>query len=94
MGAVRMSAIVAAIDDALHETPFFPPQFRPGDGFTLVLERRGDGSLWMHEQHEIGVGRHSAVRTTRLRSIADAAQLYIRSQGNTEIDGVPIMWHA
>jgi hypothetical protein len=92
-GEVRMSAIVAAMDASLKDVPFFPPHVRPGDGFDgVVIERRDDGSLWTHEQHEIAVGRFSPVRVTRAQTLTEAAQLYVRSQGRTEIDGVPIDW--
>ena len=89
-GAVRMSAIVAAIEQSLSEVPFFPPQFRPGQGLSLVIERRSDGSLWIHEQDEIGVQRFSPLRSTRVQSLTDAAQFYVSSQGSKGIEGVPI----
>jgi hypothetical protein len=92
-GEVRMSAIVAAMEASLKDVPYFPPHVRPGDGFDgVIIERRADGSLWMHEQHETGVGRFSPVRVTRAPSLSDAARRYVRSQGRTEIDGVPINW--
>ena len=94
-GEVRLSAIVVAVDASLKEIPFFPPRFRPGEGFTgIVLERRDDGSIWMHEQHEVGVGRYSDVLSQRARSLADAVQRYLVPLGGTSIDGVHINWHA
>jgi hypothetical protein len=87
-----MSAIVAAVEQSLHEIPFFPPHVRPGEGYDIVIERRADGSLWIHEQHEVGVGRFSPVRTTRAGSVADATRAHISRMGPASIDGVPIDW--
>jgi hypothetical protein len=94
-GEVRMSAIVAAVDASLRESPYFPPTVRPGEGFDgIIIERRADGTLWIHEQYETGVGRFGPVRVSPAQSLAAAVAFYIRALGPASIDGVPINWEA
>ena len=91
-GVVRLSAVVAAIDVALREAPFFPPRVRgPDDSYTgVALERRPDGSVWTHERHEVGVGRLSAARSEPAASLPAAVERYFHALGGYSVDGVRV----
>jgi hypothetical protein len=65
----------------------------PFDG--VWLERRADGSLWAHEQFEIGVNRFSDVRSVEIANIDDALDRYLtRLVVRGQIDGVPFDPHS
>lgn len=94
-GRARFSVLVAAVQEALSHTGWFPVQLTPGRdiGEGAVLELREDG-LWVHEQHEVGVMRYSAIRSFRVTGVAEAVRAYVEANGGGPIDGVAIDWQA
>lgn len=94
-GRARFSVLVAAVQEALSDTGWFPFQLMPGRdiGEGAILEYRG-GELWVHEQHETGVMRYSPIRSFRVAGIAEAVRAYIERNGGSPIDGVAIDWQA
>jgi len=94
-GRARFSVLVAAVQEALAQSGWFPFPVRSGRdiGEGALLESR-DGELWVHEQHEVGVMRYSPIRSFRVASVSDAVRAYIKANGGGPIDGVSIDWHA
>ena len=94
-GRARFSVLVAAVRETLSQTGWFPSRLRPGQeiGEGVVLELR-DGALWVHEQHEVGVMRYSAIRSFRATGVAEAVRAYVEANGGGPIDGVAIDWQA
>ena len=94
-GRARFSVLVAAVQEALSESCWFPFELKPGRdiGEGAVLEFR-DGEFWVHEQHEVGVMRYSPIRSFRVADIAQAVRAYVKANGGSPIDGVAIDWQA
>jgi len=91
----RFSVIVRAVRESLESTGFFPFRYEPGStiGEGAVIESR-DGDLWVHEQHECGVGRYGEVESHVVPSIEAAVRAYINIHGGSPIDGVEIDFNA
>lgn len=88
---IPFSALVAVARVALDETKFLPAQLRPDHEFEgVVIEQREDHTYVVHECHEISVGRYSPVKARVAKDLLDALRAYIRTNGGTAIDGVPI----
>jgi hypothetical protein len=94
-GRARFSVLVAAVQQALSDTGWFPFQVKPGRdiGEGAVLELR-DGELWVHEQHEVGVMRYSPIHSFPVAGIEEAVRAYVKANGGGPIDGVTIDWQA
>jgi hypothetical protein len=94
-GRARFSVLVAAAQEALAESGWFPFELKPDQdlGDRAVLEFR-DGEFWVHEQHEIGVMRFSPIQSFPVDNVADAVRHYIKANRGDPIDGVPVDWHA
>jgi hypothetical protein len=94
-GRARFSVLVAAVQDALNETGWFPFEWTSGRdlGEGAAVELRG-GEIWVHEQHEIGVQRYSPVQSFRVADVAAAVRVYISANGGSPIDGVEVDWHS
>ena len=91
----RLSVLVAAVQQALAETGWFPYELQSGEdiGSGAVLESR-DGNLWVHEQHEVGVTRFSEVRSFMVPELPTAIRAYVHATGGAPIDGVAVDWDA
>jgi hypothetical protein len=88
---VLFSSLVAIAQVALDETSFLPALLRPDHEFEgVVIEQREDRTYVVHECHETGVGRYSPVKSRVAKDLFDALRAYIRANGGTAIDGVPI----
>jgi hypothetical protein len=61
-----------------------------GEGARIELRKQ---QVWLHEQHEIGVGRFGPIRSRRVRSVNEAVRLYIRANGGSPIDGIHVDWN-
>jgi len=94
-GRARFSVLVAAVQQTLAESSWFPYELTPGQdiGNGAVLESR-DGQLWVHEQHEVGVMRYSTIRSFLVSDVSDAVRAYVDANGGAPIDGVAIDWLA
>lgn len=94
-GCIRFSALVAAVEQELATSGWFPFRLKPGRdiGEGAVLESR-NSELWVHEQHEVGVSRYSPIRSSRVTSTAEAVRAYVAANGGSPIDGVPIDWQS
>lgn len=95
-GRARLSALVEAARGVLDAEGWLPPDLRPDDVFTgVLLEARPDG-VWVHERHEVGVGRFSEVQSMRAVGLAEAVAARLRAEadpgplGRGGVDGVPI----
>jgi len=55
------------------------------------IEVRG-GDIWLHEQHEIGVGRYSDIVSHRMASMTDAVKALVHATGGPPIDGISVDW--
>jgi len=90
-GKMPFTALVSAAGDILSEFKWLPRSGRPDGPFHgVVIEMRPDG-YWLHEQHEIGVGRFSPVKSWHVASLEEAVRFRVRFLGN-DIDGVPVDW--
>lgn len=91
----RLSVIVQAVQDSLESTGFFPFRYAPGStiGEGAVIESR-DGSFWLHEQHECGVGRFGEVESRAVPTAEAAVRAYINIHRGSPIDGVEIDFDA
>jgi hypothetical protein len=88
---ILFSALVATARVALDELSFLPAFLRPDHEFEgVVIEQRSDNTYVVHECHEIGVGRYSPVKSRVAKDLHDALRAYVRANGGTAIDGVPI----
>jgi hypothetical protein len=94
-GHARFSILVAAVQEALDVSGWFPYQITPGQeiGSAAVLEMRDD-AIWMHEQFEIGYLRYSPIQSTRFRNVPKAVRAFIERDNASAIDGVPVDWTA
>ena len=91
---VLFSALLTAAQAALDEVHFLPSFLRPDHDFEgVVIEQRGDTCL-VYECHELGAGRYSPVKTRVAKDLSDALRAYVRANGGTAIDGVPINFSA
>jgi hypothetical protein len=87
---IPFSKLLASAQVALDEVPFLPSSLRPDHEFEGVIVERRDNSYIVHECHEVGAGRYSPVKSRVAKDLADALRAYVRSNGGTAIDGVPI----
>ena len=92
---IPFSALVAAVSTRLEEGSWFPRPLTPGQdiGEGARIELRGQ-EIWVHEQHESGVGRFGPIRSRRAASIQDTTRLYVDANRGSPIDGVNIDWDA
>lgn len=85
-GRARFSALLTAAADLLRAASWLPSGRRPTEPFEgAIIEARPDG-YWVHERHEVGVGRFSPVDSRRVGGLAEAVETYLGSA----VDGVPI----
>jgi hypothetical protein len=88
---IPFSSLLATMQLALDEVAFMPAFLRPDHEFEgVVIEQRADRTYVVHECHEIGVGRYSPVKSRVAKDLSDALRAYVRANGGTAIDGVPI----
>ena len=96
-GSARFSVIRQLIREALESEGWFPEPLVPDHdiGSGAVLESR-NGELWLHEQHESGVGRFGPIHLRAVSSIDEAARLFVAAVHgwNPTIDGVRIAWES
>ena len=94
-GRARFSVVREVVAETLRETGWFPYPLNParGIGDGALIEARGE-DFYVHEQHEVGVGRYSAIRATRAPNLERAIRAYIEASRGSPIDGVPIDWEA
>jgi hypothetical protein len=88
------SVLLVAAQATLDETHFLPSKLRPDHDFEGIVIEQREGAYLVHECHEIGVGRYSPVKVRVAKDLADALRAYVRSNGGTAIDGVPINFNA
>ncbi len=87
---ILFSALVSSAQGVLDEVHFLPSTLRPDQEFEGVLIEQRDEGYVVHECHEIGTGRYSPVKSRVAKDLHDALRAYVRSNGGTAIDGVPI----
>jgi hypothetical protein len=94
-GGIPLSSLVTAVSARLDAASWFPTAIDPGKGIGegARIERRGP-ELWLHEQHELGVGRFGAIRSRLVDSIEEAIRLYVEANGGSPIDGVKVDWES
>lgn len=92
---IPFSALVAAVSGRLDDVSWFPAAIDAGSaiGEGARIERRGS-ELWVHEQHESGVGRFGPIQSRRVASIQEAVRGYIEANHGSPIEGVHIDWAA
>jgi hypothetical protein len=74
---------------------YLPSTLRPDQEFEgVVIEQRDQQTYLVYECHEIGTGRYSPIKSRVAKDLADALRAYVRSNGGTAIDGVPINFGA
>jgi len=92
-GRAPFTEKVAAVKDRLQAIGWFPAPL-PLNGVIgegARLELTGD-DIWIHEQHEIGVGRYSPLERTRALSLEYAVRAYLEAVGGSPVDDVSIDW--
>jgi hypothetical protein len=88
-GRMRLSALVVAARADLSRDPMLP-RCRGSENFRgVVLEMRDDVYL-IHEQREAGIGTFGPKTARQAVNLEHGVRAYLRSNGGTAIDGVPI----
>ena len=87
-GRADFEGLVLAAAVRLTRSGWLPSHARPDTVEGVLIELR-DGEHWIHERHEIGLGRFSVVRSRRA-ALVDAVRDYVLAHGGASIDGVPI----
>jgi len=93
-GRLPFSVLVNSAQVALNEVHFLPSSLRPDHEFEGVVIEQCDQGYLVYECHEIGVGRYSPVTSRVAKDLGDAVRAYVRANGGTAIDGVPINFAA
>ena len=90
---VPFSEMIAGVEEQLAVRGWFPVRVLPGKDFGegATIELR-DKEIWVHEQHEIGVGRFSEIESRRVSSVRVAIKNLIKAAGGSPIDGVRVDW--
>ena len=90
---IPFSALVDAVESQISNGGWFPAPLSgtPPIGEGARIEVRG-GRIWLHEQHEIGVGRYSDIDSRRVSSVADAVKAFVFAIGGPPIDGIAVDW--
>jgi hypothetical protein len=90
---IPFSTLVDAVDSQISNGGWFPAPLTNGQsiGDGARIEVRG-GEIWLHEQHEIGVGRYSDIASRRMSSMSDAVKAFVHAIGGAPIDSVPVDW--
>src|SRR6478752_1542611 len=71
------SEMVAGVEQRLVRDHWFPIQLLPG-------------TIWVHEQHEVGVSVFSEIRSFRVCSVSEAVRILIRALGGPPLDGITV----
>jgi hypothetical protein len=87
---ILFSELVNSAQIALKESQFLPSTLRPDHEFEGVVIEQRDQTYLVHECHEIGIGRYSPLKSRVATDLSDALRAYVRANGGTAIDGVPI----
>jgi len=87
------SEMVAGVEQRLVRDHWFPIRLIPGTiiGQGATIELR-DGSIWVHEQGEIGISRFSEIRSYPVSSVGEAVRILIRAVGGPPLDGITVDW--
>lgn len=88
------SALIATAQTMLDEAHYLPSLLRPDQDFEGVVIEQREKAYVVYECHEIGVGRYSPVKSRVAKDLGDALRAYVRANGGTAIDGVPINFGA
>src|SRR5712691_8142906 len=84
---IPFSTLVDAVEAQVSKGGWIPEPVIDG----APIEVR-NGATWLHEQHEIGVGRYSDIASRRVSSMRNAVTGFVRAIGGSPIDGVPVDW--
>jgi len=91
---IPFSMLVDAVESQISNGGWFPAPLNdtaPAIGEGARIEVR-NGNIWLHEQHEIGMGRYSDIVSRRVSSMRDAVTDFVRANGGAPIDSVSIDW--
>ena len=90
---IPFSTLVDSVASQLSNGGWFPAPLSgvPPIGDGARIEVRG-GDIWLHEQHEIGVGRCSDIVSHRMASMTDAVKAFVHASGGPPIDGISVDW--
>ena len=90
---IPFSTLVDAVESQISNGGWFPVPLSgsPAIGEGARIEVR-DGEIWLHEQHEIGIGRYSDIASRRVSSMADAVKAFVCAIGGSPIDGIAVDW--
>jgi hypothetical protein len=90
---IQFSTLVDAVESQISNGGWFPVPLSglPPIGEGARIEVRG-GEIWLHEQHEIGVGRYSDITSRRVSSMSDAVKAFVFAIGGPPIDGIAVDW--
>ena len=90
---IPFSALVDAVESQISNGGSFPAALSGmspiGDGARIEVR---SGDIWLHEQHEIGVGRYSDIASRRMSSMSDAVKAFVFAIGGPPIDGIAVDW--
>jgi|SRR4051812_44791232 hypothetical protein len=87
---IRFSELVNSAQAALAEVRFLPSTLRPDQEFEGVVIEQREQTYLIYECHEVGIGRYSPVKSRVAKDLDEALRAYVRANGGTAIDGVPI----
>jgi hypothetical protein len=87
---ILFSALVNSAQVALDEVHYLPSTLRPDSEFEGIVIEQRDKTYLVYECHELGIGRYSPIKSRVAKDLHDALRAYVRANGGTAIDGVPI----
>src|SRR5215212_1365980 len=74
---VPASTLVKAVSQRLELGACFPGPVSSDDAWTGARIESRDCEIWVHDRHEIGVGRLGPVRSRRATSLLEAIRFYV-----------------
>lgn len=89
-GRLPFSSLVRAAEALLAEESWLPSSLKDATSLNgVVVEARGT-EYWIHECHELGVGRFGAVASRRAATLEEAVRALLAANGGSVIDGIAV----
>jgi len=83
---IPFSSLVDTVESQISNGRWFPAPLSgsPPIGGGARIEVRGR-EIWLHEQHDIGVGRYSDIASRRMSSLSDAVKAFVLANAGQSI---------
>jgi hypothetical protein len=91
----RASLACQAIVEVVSESGWFPPDWRPDQGFDGgLIEQRPDETFDIHWKTEVGMMRFELLSVDHYAGALEAARAWLQRMFPRDIDGVELDWTA